>query len=106
MNQAVNVGAIVGFMVVGFALNPVIGTARRRFFTLSKLTAMRRVERATVAGYLRVGLGRDIWQSDQRRHGLQAHMPSCWPSQSPARGGAVSGGAAAAPRDGLGGVHG
>lgn len=44
-----NVGAIVGFMVVGFALNFVIGTLA--YFLLSKLTAMRRVDRATVAGY-------------------------------------------------------
>ncbi len=33
---------IVGFMVVGFALNFVIGTLA--YFLLSKLTAMRRVE--------------------------------------------------------------
>jgi uncharacterized protein len=40
---------IAGFMLLGFVLNFVIGMAA--YFLLSRLTAMRRVDRATVAGY-------------------------------------------------------
>ncbi len=73
----VNVGAIVEFMVVGFALN-VIGAA---YFLLSKLTAMRRVTTGRRCRLLRVGLGKHLWQSDQRRlAAFDAYMPVCWPS--------------------------
>jgi uncharacterized protein len=40
---------IVGFMLVGFILNFVIGTVA--YFLLSHLTTMRRIDSATVAGY-------------------------------------------------------
>ena len=44
-----NIGSIAGFMVVGFVLNFVIGTIA--YFLLNHMTTMRRVDRATVAGY-------------------------------------------------------
>ena len=44
-----NIGRIAGFMVVGFALNFLIGLIA--YFLLNHMTAMRRVDRATVAGY-------------------------------------------------------
>jgi hypothetical protein len=44
-----SIGHLVGFMVTGFALNFVIGVIA--YFLLSRLTALRRVDRATVAGY-------------------------------------------------------
>ncbi len=44
-----NIGAVAGFMVLGFVLNFLIGTLT--YFLLSRLSAMRRVDRATVAGY-------------------------------------------------------
>jgi uncharacterized protein len=44
-----SIGHIVGFMVVGFVLNLVIGLLA--YFLVSRLTALRRVDRATVAGY-------------------------------------------------------
>jgi hypothetical protein len=47
--NASSVGAIVGFMVLGFALNFAIGVAA--YFLLNWLTRLRRVDRATVAGY-------------------------------------------------------
>jgi len=47
--KASSIGSIVGFMVVGFALNFVIGTVA--YFLLSQMTTMRRVDKATVAGY-------------------------------------------------------
>jgi hypothetical protein len=40
---------IVGFMIVGFVLNFVIGVAA--YFLLNHMTRMRRIDRATVAGY-------------------------------------------------------
>jgi uncharacterized protein len=43
------IGSIAGFMVTGFALNFVIGILAYRL--LSRTTAMRRVDKATVAGY-------------------------------------------------------
>lgn len=47
--NASSVAQIVGFMVVGFLLNIVIGLAA--YLLLSKLTSLRRVDKATVAGY-------------------------------------------------------
>jgi uncharacterized protein len=47
--KASSIGSIVGFMVVGFVLNFVIGTFA--YFLLSRMTTMRRVDKATVAGY-------------------------------------------------------
>jgi uncharacterized protein len=47
--KASSIGHIVGFMLVGFILNVVIGVLA--YFLLSSLTAMRRVDKATVAGY-------------------------------------------------------
>jgi hypothetical protein len=47
--NASSVGAIVGFMVMGFVLNFAIGVAA--YFLLGWLTRLRRVDRATVAGY-------------------------------------------------------
>ncbi len=44
-----NIGAIAGFVVLGFVMNVVIGTLT--YLVLSRLSAMRRVDRATVAGY-------------------------------------------------------
>ncbi|BDE15054.1 MULTISPECIES: sodium-dependent bicarbonate transport family permease [Mycobacterium] len=44
-----SIGVIVGFMVVGFVLNFVIGSLA--YFLLGRMTRMRRVDRATVAGY-------------------------------------------------------
>jgi len=44
-----NIGAIGGFMVLGFVLNFVIGALT--YIVLSWRSAMRRVDRATVAGY-------------------------------------------------------
>jgi hypothetical protein len=43
------VGSIVGFVVLGFLLNFVIGFLA--YFLLGRLTSMRRVDKATVAGY-------------------------------------------------------
>ncbi len=47
--KASSIGSIVGFMVVGFVLNFVIGTFA--YFLLRHMTTMRRVDKATVAGY-------------------------------------------------------
>jgi uncharacterized protein len=47
--NASSVGAIVGFMVLGFMLNFAIGIGA--YFLLNWLTRLRRVDRATVAGY-------------------------------------------------------
>lgn len=47
--SAGSVGAIVGFIVVGFLLNFVIGGLA--YLMLGRLSSMRRVDRATVAGY-------------------------------------------------------
>jgi hypothetical protein len=47
--NASSVGAIVGFMVLGFVLNFAIGVIA--YFLLGWLTRLRRVDRATVAGY-------------------------------------------------------
>jgi uncharacterized protein len=44
-----SIGEIVGFMAVGFILNLVIGLLA--YFLVSRLTTLRRVDRATVAGY-------------------------------------------------------
>lgn len=104
-----NVGAIVGFMVVGFALNFVIGTLA--YFLLSKLTAMRRVDRATVAGYYgsdsagtfatcvavltSVGMAFDAYMPVML---AVMEIPGCLVALYLAR--------AAAPRDERGGVHG
>lgn len=44
-----SIGNIVGFMLVGFVLNFVIGVLA--YLLLSRMTAMRRVDKATVAGY-------------------------------------------------------
>ena len=46
---ASSIGHLIGFMVTGFALNFLIGVIA--YFLLSRLTALRRVDRATVAGY-------------------------------------------------------
>lgn len=47
--SASSVGAIVGFMVLGFVLNFVIGSLA--YLGLSRLKSLRRVDMATVAGY-------------------------------------------------------
>ncbi|WP_264991914.1 sodium-dependent bicarbonate transport family permease, partial [Mycobacterium montefiorense] len=47
--SASSVGAIVGFMVLGFVLNFVIGVIA--YFLLGWLTKLRRIDRATIAGY-------------------------------------------------------
>lgn len=47
--KASSIGQIVGFMVIGFLLNFVIGVLA--YLLLSRLTALRRVDKATVAGY-------------------------------------------------------
>lgn len=47
--NASSIAQIVGFMAVGFVLNMVIGLAA--YLLLSKLTTLRRVDKATVAGY-------------------------------------------------------
>ena len=47
--DASSIGQIVGFMVVGFLLNVVIGLAA--YFLLSRLASLRRIDKATVAGY-------------------------------------------------------
>ncbi len=44
-----NIGTVVGFMVLGFVLNFLIGGLA--YFLLSWMSTMRRVDRATVAGY-------------------------------------------------------
>jgi hypothetical protein len=47
--KASSIGHIVGFMITGFVLNFAIGLAA--YLLLSRLTALRRVDKATVAGY-------------------------------------------------------
>jgi uncharacterized protein len=47
--KASSVGHIVGFMITGFVLNFVIGLLA--YLLLSRLTTLRRVDKATVAGY-------------------------------------------------------
>lgn len=47
--KASSIGSIVGFIVVGFVLNFLIGGLA--YFLLSRLSSMRRVDKATVAGY-------------------------------------------------------
>jgi uncharacterized protein len=47
--NASSIGHIVGFMITGFVLNFVIGVLA--YLLLSRLTALRRVDKATVAGY-------------------------------------------------------
>ena len=47
--NASSIGHIVGFMLTGFVLNFVIGLLA--YLLLSRLTALRRVDKATVAGY-------------------------------------------------------
>lgn len=47
--KASSIAGIVGFMLLGFILNFVIGTIA--YFLLSHMTTMRRVDKATVAGY-------------------------------------------------------
>jgi uncharacterized protein len=47
--NASSIGVIVGFMVLGFALNFVIGIVA--YFLLGWLTKLRRIDRATIAGY-------------------------------------------------------
>ncbi len=47
--HASSVGHIVGFMLIGFVLNFVIGLIA--YLLLSRLTSLRRVDKATVAGY-------------------------------------------------------
>ena len=47
--KASSIGHIVGFMITGFVLNFVIGMLA--YLLLSRLTALRRVDKATVAGY-------------------------------------------------------
>ncbi|MEZ0350482.1 sodium-dependent bicarbonate transport family permease [Mycobacterium sp. pR1184] len=47
--NASSVGAIIGFMVLGFALNFVIGIVA--YYLLGWLTKLRRIDRATIAGY-------------------------------------------------------
>ncbi|WP_406814853.1 sodium-dependent bicarbonate transport family permease [Mycobacterium sp. M23085] len=47
--SASSVGSIVGFMIVGFALNCAIGALA--YLGLSRLKSLRKVDRATIAGY-------------------------------------------------------
>ncbi len=47
--NASSVGRIAGFMVMGFVLNFVIGAIA--YFLLNYMTSMRRIDKATVAGY-------------------------------------------------------
>jgi hypothetical protein len=47
--NASSVGRIAGFMAMGFVLNFVIGTIA--YFLLNLMTSMRRIDKATVAGY-------------------------------------------------------
>jgi uncharacterized protein len=47
--KASSIGHLVGFMATGFALNFLIGVLA--YFLLSRLTTLRRVDSATVAGY-------------------------------------------------------
>ena len=47
--KASSVGQIIGFMVVGFVLNFVIGILA--YLLLSRLTSLRQVDKGTVAGY-------------------------------------------------------
>jgi len=47
--NASSAGRIAGFMIMGFVLNFVIGTIA--YLLLNLMTAMRRIDRATVAGY-------------------------------------------------------
>jgi hypothetical protein len=47
--KASSIGHIVGFMITGFVLNFVIGMLA--YLLLSRLTALRRVDKATIAGY-------------------------------------------------------
>jgi len=47
--KASSVGQIIGFMVVGFVLNFVIGVLA--YLLLNRLTALRQVDKGTVAGY-------------------------------------------------------
>ena len=47
--NASSVASITGFMVMGFVLNFVIGTIA--YFLLNLMTSMRRIDKATVAGY-------------------------------------------------------
>lgn len=47
--NASSIAGIVGFMCMGFALNFLIGTIA--YFLLNHMTSMRRIDRATVAGY-------------------------------------------------------
>lgn len=47
--NASSVGAIVGFMVLGFVLNFIIGVIA--YFVLGWLTKLRRIDRGTIAGY-------------------------------------------------------
>jgi len=47
--NASSVGSVAGFMIVGFVLNFLIGTAA--YLLLSRMTAMRRIDMVTVAGY-------------------------------------------------------
>src|SRR6201990_2854520 len=47
--KASSIGHIVGFMITGFVLNFVIGLVA--YLLLSRLTSLRRVDKATVAGY-------------------------------------------------------
>ncbi|SRX95238.1 hypothetical protein MSP7336_03502 [Mycobacterium shimoidei] len=44
-----SIGSIVGFMLMGFVLNAVIGVVA--YLLLSRMTTMRRIDKATVAGY-------------------------------------------------------
>ena len=47
--KASSISGIVGFMLLGFILNFVIGTIA--YFLLNHMTTMRRIDKATVAGY-------------------------------------------------------
>ncbi|GFG75359.1 sodium-dependent bicarbonate transport family permease [Mycobacterium botniense] len=47
--HASSIGTVAGFLAVGFALNSVIGFLA--YVLLTRMTSMRRIDRATVAGY-------------------------------------------------------
>jgi hypothetical protein len=47
--NASSVASVAGFMIMGFVLNFVIGTIA--YFLLNHMTSLRRIDRATVAGY-------------------------------------------------------
>ena len=100
---------IAGFMLLGFVLNFVIGIGA--YLLLKYMTKMRQVDRATVAGLLRLRLGRNLRHlcglPGGRAHRLQRlHAGNAGlHGDSGLPGGAVPGRATAAPWFGRSGLH-